>query len=67
MAEQERKGTKRTTRDDNETRTPAPNSAVAEKVEKLKRTIDYLLDEIDGVLEENAEELVKSYVQRGGE
>ena len=26
-----------------------------------------LLDEIDDVLEENAEEFVKGYVQRGGE
>jgi len=29
--------------------------------------VDSLLDEIDGVLEENAEEFVKSYVQKGGE
>ena len=29
--------------------------------------IDDLLDEIDAVLEENAEEFVKNYVQKGGE
>ncbi|MEX1005754.1 MAG: ubiquitin-like protein Pup [Acidimicrobiia bacterium] len=29
--------------------------------------IDDLLDEIDTVLEENAEEFVKNYVQKGGE
>ena len=29
--------------------------------------IDDLLDEIDSVLEENAEEFVKNYVQKGGE
>ena len=29
--------------------------------------IDDLLDEIDGVLEENAEEFVKNYVQKGGQ
>ena len=29
--------------------------------------MDRLVDEIDEVLEENAEEFVKSYVQRGGE
>ncbi len=29
--------------------------------------IDALLDEIDSVLEENAEEFVKNYVQKGGE
>jgi prokaryotic ubiquitin-like protein Pup len=29
--------------------------------------MDRLVDEIDDVLEENAEEFVKSYVQRGGQ
>ena len=29
--------------------------------------LDELLDEIDSVLEENAEEFVKNYVQKGGE
>jgi ubiquitin-like protein Pup len=29
--------------------------------------MDEILDEIDAVLEENAEEFVKSYVQKGGE
>lgn len=28
---------------------------------------DDLLDEIDGLLEENAEEFVRSYVQKGGQ
>ena len=28
---------------------------------------DELLDEIDGLLESNAEEFVKSYVQKGGQ
>ena len=35
--------------------------------EGLKAELDDVLDEIDGVLEENAEEFVKSYVQKGGE
>jgi ubiquitin-like protein Pup len=35
--------------------------------EKLKAELDDLLDEIDGVLEANAEDFVKSYVQKGGE
>lgn len=34
---------------------------------KLKAELDDLLDEIDGVLETNAEDFVKSYVQKGGE
>jgi ubiquitin-like protein Pup len=29
--------------------------------------LDRIIDEIDEVLEENAEEFVKNYVQRGGE
>lgn len=35
--------------------------------EKLKGELDDLLDEIDGVLESNAEDFVKSYVQKGGQ
>lgn len=35
--------------------------------DKLKADLDDLLDEIDGVLETNAEDFVKSYVQKGGE
>jgi len=33
----------------------------------LQRDLDDLLDQVDAVLEENAEEFVKSYVQKGGE
>lgn len=35
--------------------------------EKLKAELDELLDEIDEVLEDNAEEFVRSYVQKGGQ
>jgi ubiquitin-like protein Pup len=35
--------------------------------EALKAESDALLDEIDALLEENAEEFVKGYVQKGGE
>tara|TARA_Y100000590_G_scaffold355467_1_gene409249 strand:+ start:9960 stop:10151 length:192 start_codon:yes stop_codon:yes gene_type:complete len=34
---------------------------------ELKADLDDLLDEIDDVLETNAEEFVKNYVQKGGE
>ncbi len=37
------------------------------KAAELKEEMDDILDEIDSVLEENAEEFVKSYVQKGGE
>ncbi|MGE3620844.1 MAG: ubiquitin-like protein Pup [Acidimicrobiia bacterium] len=41
--------------------------AASEQGEKIKAELDDLLDEIDEVLEGNAEEFVKSYVQKGGE
>ena len=41
--------------------------AKSEQGEKIKAELDDLLDEIDEVLEVNAEEFVKSYVQKGGE
>lgn len=41
--------------------------ATSESGEKIKAELDDLLDEIDEVLEVNAEEFVKSYVQKGGE
>jgi ubiquitin-like protein Pup len=41
--------------------------ATSERGEKLKGELDDLLDEIDEVLESNAEDFVKSYVQKGGE
>ena len=33
----------------------------------LKHDLDEILEEIDSVLEENAEEFVQGYVQKGGE
>ncbi len=42
---------------------PAPTK----QGDKLKAELDDLLDEIDEVLEDNAEEFVRSYVQKGGE
>ena len=41
--------------------------ATAETGETLKAELDDLLDEIDDVLETNAEDFVKSYVQKGGQ
>jgi prokaryotic ubiquitin-like protein Pup len=38
-----------------------------ERREKLGSETDDLLDEIDDVLEENAEDFVRSYVQKGGQ
>ncbi len=64
MADQQRKTVRRPEPRREETEaTPA----VGEKGEQLKKNLDELLEEIDAVLEENAEEFVKNYIQRGGE
>ncbi len=39
----------------------------SKKGEELKAEMDDLLDEIDEVLEVNAEDFVRSYVQKGGQ
>ncbi len=44
-----------------------PEPQAVDTKEGLKGEMDALLDEIDGVLEENAEEFVAGYVQKGGE
>ena len=44
-----------------------PNPKIIEAGKKLQEDIDSLVDEIDEVLEENAAEFVKNYVQKGGE
>jgi ubiquitin-like protein Pup len=64
MAEQQRKQRTAPSRTD-EVVEEAP--ATTERGDKLKAELDDLLDEIDDVLETNAEEFVKSYVQKGGE
>ena len=45
----------------------APESDVAERKEALDSDVDDILDEIDDVLETNAEDFVKSFIQKGGE
>ena len=69
MAEQEQKkkgsGTTRSTETEEEVAEAAP--ATSERGEKIKAELDDLLDEIDEVLEDNAEEFVRNYVQKGGE
>ena len=43
------------------------DAAGQERREKLAEDTDDLLDEIDDVLEENAEDFVRAYVQKGGQ
>jgi len=68
MAEQEQKkkgsGTRTT---ETETEVDEGTPATSERGEKIKAELDDLLDEIDEVLEDNAEEFVRNYVQKGGQ
>ena len=66
MTEQERikKQTSERSESTAETNALTPDPA---KNEQLKADLDNLLDEIDEVLEDNAEEFVRNYVQKGGE
>jgi len=43
------------------------NPEVAERHAEITEDVDDLLDEIDSVLEKNAEEFVRGYVQKGGQ
>jgi ubiquitin-like protein Pup len=65
MAERELKKKPAPQKQDETVTEDAP--ATSEKGEELKAELDDLLDEIDEVLESNAEDFVKSYVQKGGE
>ena len=67
MAEQTRKQKTTTSRTTDEAVVDEATPAVSESGEKLKAELDDLLDEIDEVLESNAEDFVKAYVQKGGQ
>ncbi|HVV31037.1 MAG TPA: ubiquitin-like protein Pup [Mycobacteriales bacterium] len=64
-------GQSRTTRksepDEQVDQTTEAGADVAERNAALTEDVDSLLDEIDDVLEENAEDFVRSYIQKGGE
>jgi ubiquitin-like protein Pup len=66
MADQDRKA-KRAAAPEKREDDPVAAPNVAEKGKALKKSIDEVIDDIDAVLEDNAEEFVKGYVQRGGE
>ena len=65
MAERELKRKASTTRTEEQVIEEAPPAS--ERGEKIKAELDDLLDEIDEVLEDNAEEFVRNYVQKGGQ
>lgn len=45
----------------------APAETVSERKEQLDEDIDAILEDIDDVLETNAEDFVKSFIQKGGQ
>ena len=61
---QEQKQPKKSSQDDTEVE---DQPEVAERKERLDEDIDAILDEIDDVLETNAEDFVKSFIQKGGQ
>jgi ubiquitin-like protein Pup len=65
MAEQQRK--LRSAPSQRPAREAVDTGATGRDSSRLKSELDDLLDEIDEVLESNAEDFVKSYVQKGGE
>jgi ubiquitin-like protein Pup len=67
MAEQKKKETRPKPNEGGSDDGGAGSADLSKKGKKIKEELDNLLDEIDDILEENAEEFVKSYVQRGGQ
>jgi ubiquitin-like protein Pup len=66
MAERTKKQ-RSATRPDPERPSDTEVAADTQGTDRLKEELDDLLDEIDEVLETNAEDFVKSYVQKGGQ
>ena len=65
MSEQQHKNTRKPSETDEE---QVETTAVdTEAKAKLDDDVDSILDEIDDVLETNAEDFVKSYIQKGGQ
>ncbi|MDE0467731.1 MAG: ubiquitin-like protein Pup [Candidatus Poribacteria bacterium] len=54
-------------RDVDETEEIQPNVESGEMDEEFVEDLDTLLDEIDEILEEDSQEFVENYIQRGGQ
>jgi ubiquitin-like protein Pup len=69
MATKDSGGQDRASRKSDEVEEVAAEEAsdVQERVGKLTDDVDALLDEIDDVLEQDAEAFVRGYVQKGGQ
>lgn len=69
MATKDTGGQKRATKTSEEVEAVDAEAAtdVAERKDKLDQDIDAILEDIDDVLEENSEEFVRSFIQKGGQ
>ena len=63
---QEQKQPRKSSQDETATE-EVVESDVAERKEMIDEDVDAILDEIDDVLETNAEDFVKSFIQKGGQ
>ena len=64
---QEQKHPRKSKEDTAADESAAPSETITERKEKLDEDIDAMLGDIDEVLESNAEDFVKSFIQKGGE
>jgi prokaryotic ubiquitin-like protein Pup len=67
MATQDRKNVDSRREDEEYDDEPTPEPAAGPSAQAETEGTDDLLDEIDGVLEQNAEEFVRGFVQKGGQ
>ncbi len=68
MAGQEQSRIQRSRREGDDAPEPAAVAPVASgRKAELQADIDSVLDEIDSVLESNAEEFVRGFIQKGGQ
>jgi ubiquitin-like protein Pup len=66
MSQRESAGQRRVERAE-DVEEPAVATTTEKAPSELDADVDAILDEIDSVLEENAEDFVKSFVQKGGQ
>ena len=67
MPSKSKSSSKATARQDEDVVEQEVTVTAAQTDEQLAADVDAILDEIDEVLETNAEEFVRSYVQKGGQ
>ncbi|MCR4511966.1 ubiquitin-like protein Pup [Aeromicrobium sp. 50.2.37] len=68
MAEQQHRNTRKSSDDEEQVETSHVDTTQdTDRKEKLDDDVDSILGDIDDVLEENAEEFVRSFVQKGGQ